>query len=47
MVAKGTNATAPAGYEIPAGAKIVTPSVADQDAAKLLLKAQWPAIAGN
>ncbi|MEI6763782.1 MAG: ABC transporter substrate-binding protein [Actinomycetes bacterium] len=47
MVAKKTNATAPAGYEIPAGAKIVTPSVADQDAAKLLLKAQWPAIAGN
>ncbi len=47
MVAKGTNAAAPAGYQIPAGAKIVTPSPADQDAAKALLKAQWPAIAGN
>jgi len=47
MVAKGTNAAAPAGYEIPKGAKIVTPSPADQDAAKALLKAQWPAIAGN
>ena len=47
MVAKGTNAAAPAGYGIPAGAKIVTPSPADQDAAKTLLKAQWPAIAGN
>ena len=47
MVAKGTNAAAPAGYGIPAGAKIVTPSPADQDAAKALLKAQWPAIAGN
>jgi putative spermidine/putrescine transport system substrate-binding protein len=47
MVAKGTNATAPAGYEIPAGAKIVTPTPAEQDAAKALLKAQWPAIAGN
>ena len=47
MVAKGTNAAAPAGYSIPAGAKIVTPSPADQDAAKTLLKAQWPAIAGN
>ena len=40
-------AAAPAGYGIPAGAKIVTPSPADQDAAKALLKAQWPAIAGN
>jgi putative spermidine/putrescine transport system substrate-binding protein len=47
MVAKGTNVAAPAGYGIPAGAKIVTPSPADQDAAKALLKAQWPAIAGN
>jgi len=47
MVAKGTNATAPAGYEIPAGAKIVTPTPAEQDAAKALLKTQWPAIAGN
>ena len=47
MVAKGTNAAAPVGYAIPAGAKIVTPSPADQDAAKALLKAQWPAIAGN
>ena len=47
MVAKGTNAAAPAGYQIPKGAKIVTPSPADQDAAKALLKAQWPAIAGN
>ncbi len=47
MVAKGTNAAAPAGYGIPAGAKIVTPSPADQDAAKALLKTQWPAIAGN
>ncbi len=47
MVAKGTNAAAPAGYAIPAGAKIVTPSPADQDAAKALLKTQWPAIAGN
>ena len=47
MVAKGTNAAAPAGYAIPAGAKIVTPTPAEQDAAKALLKAQWPAIAGN
>ena len=47
MVAKKTNVTAPAGYEIPAGAKIVTPTPAEQDAAKTLLKAQWPAIAGN
>lgn len=47
MVAKKTNATAPVGYEIPAGAKIVTPTPAEQDAAKALLKAQWPAIAGN
>jgi len=47
MVAKKTNVTAPAGYEIPAGAKIVTPTPAEQDAAKALLKAQWPAIAGN
>ena len=47
MVAKGTNALAPAGYGIPKGAKIVTPSPTEQDAAKTLLKAQWPAIAGN
>jgi putative spermidine/putrescine transport system substrate-binding protein len=47
MVAKKTNVTAPAGYGIPAGAKIVTPTPAEQDAAKALLKAQWPAIAGN
>ena len=47
MVAKKTNATAPAGYEIPAGAMIVTPTPAEQDAAKALLKAKWPAIAGN
>jgi len=47
MVAKKTNVTAPAGYEIPAGAKIITPTPAEQDAAKALLKAQWPAIAGN
>jgi len=47
MVAKKTNATAPDGYSIPAGAKIVTPTPDQQDAAKTLLKAQWPAIAGN
>jgi len=47
MVAKKTNAPAPDGYGIPAGAKIVTPTPAQQDAAKTLLKAQWPAIAGN
>ncbi len=47
MVAKKTNAPAPDGYGIPASAKIVTPTPAEQDAAKALLKAQWPAIAGN
>ena len=47
MVAKKTNVTSPAGYEIPKGVKIITPTPAEQDAAKALLKAQWPAIAGN
>ena len=47
MVAKGTNATAPDGYGIPKGATVITPTPAQQDAAKALLKAQWPAIAGN
>ena len=47
MVAKKTNVTSPAGYEIPKGLKIITPTPAEQDAAKALLKAQWPAIAGN
>ncbi len=47
MAAKGLNATAPAGYEIPKGAKVITPTPAEQDAAKAILKAQWPAIAGN
>ncbi len=47
MVAKKTNAPAPDGYQIPAGAKIVTPTPAQQDTAKALLKTQWPAIAGN
>lgn len=47
MVAKHLNAAAPVGYSIPSGAKIVTPSPTEQDTAKTLLKAQWPAIAGN
>jgi len=47
MVAKKTNVTAPEGYGIPKGVKVITPTVAQQDAAKTLLKAQWPAIAGN
>jgi len=47
MVAKKTNVTSPAGYEIPKGVKIITPTPEEQDAAKALLKAQWPAIAGN
>ena len=47
MVAKKTNVAAPDGYGIPAGAKIITPTPDQQDAAKTLLKAQWPAIAGN
>ena len=47
MVAKKTNVTSPAGYEIPKGVKIITPTPEEQDAAKTLLKAQWPAIAGN
>ena len=47
MVAKKTNAPAPDGYGIPASAKIVTPTPAQQEAAKTILKAQWPAIAGN
>ncbi len=37
----------PAGFETPKGAKVVQPTPAQQDAAKTLLKAQWPAIAGN
>lgn len=47
MVAKKTAVAAPDGYGIPAGAKVITPSPTQQDAAKALLKAQWPAIAGN
>ena len=47
MRTKGLAIDPPAGFETPKGAKVVLPTPAQQDAAKTLLKAQWPAIAGN
>ena len=47
MRTKGVAINPPAGFETPKGAKVVQPTPAQQDVAKTLLKAQWPAIAGN
>jgi hypothetical protein len=47
MRAKGLAINPPAGFETPAGAKLVTPTPDEQTAAKALLKDQWPAISSN
>ncbi len=47
MRKKGLAINPPAGFETPKGAAVVQPTPDQQTAAKTLLKAQWPAIAGN
>jgi len=47
MSAKGILNNPPTQYIINAPGKAVTPTAAQQDAAKTLLNAQWPAIIGN
>lgn len=47
MSAKGVLNNPPTQYIINAPGKAVTPTAAQQDAAKTLLNAQWPAIIGN
>jgi len=47
MRTKGLAINPPAGFETPAGAKLVTPTPDEQTAAKALLKDQWPAISSN
>ena len=42
MRTKGLAINPPAGFETPAGAKIVQPTPDQQTAAKELLKTQWP-----